>query len=122
MRWHFFPNHLAPPSSSYSYGDHTSGISATCALPIWLLDAGGGYSRANGVCTSFSAGQCGVPGTRLWAEYRKRRRAFDNLFKHCRYDPAGSLGYRWECVLRRLDETNAEALVHAIREHISGLT
>ena len=30
------------------------------------------------------------------------RRAFDRLFKHCNYDPAGSFAYRWECVLRRL--------------------
>jgi len=57
----------------------------------------------------------------LQGDYHKRRRAFANLFKHCRHDPAGSLAYRWECVLRRLDETNAEALVQAIREHISVL-
>ncbi len=50
--------------------------------------------------------------------YRKRRRAFDTLFKHCKYDPAGSFAYRWECVLRRLDQTNPYALVEAIREHI----
>jgi hypothetical protein len=51
-------------------------------------------------------------------DYRKRRRAFDRLFKHCRYDPAGSFAYRWELVLRRLDETEAEALVSAIRSRI----
>ena len=32
-------------------------------------------------------------------DYRKRRRAFDTLFKHCRYDTGGSFAYRWEKVL-----------------------
>jgi hypothetical protein len=51
-------------------------------------------------------------------DYRKRRRAFDNLFKHCKYDPGGSYGFRWECILRRLDQTDANALLLAIRRHI----
>jgi hypothetical protein len=51
-------------------------------------------------------------------DYRKRQRAFDNLFKHCKYDPAGSYGYRWECVVRRLDQTDVEALIAAIRKEI----
>jgi hypothetical protein len=57
----------------------------------------------------------------LQGEYRKRRRAFDMLFKHCHYDPAGSFAYRWECVLRRLHETDADALVRVVREHIEVL-
>jgi len=51
-------------------------------------------------------------------EYRNRRRAFDNFFKQCKYDPAGSFAYRWECVLRRLDATNAEQLTEIIRRNI----
>lgn len=51
-------------------------------------------------------------------DYRKRRRAFDTLFKHCRYDPAGSFAYRWERVLQRLDKTNVEILVAAVRDCI----
>lgn len=55
----------------------------------------------------------------IQGDYRKRRRAFDTLFKHCQYDPgAGSLACRWECVLRRLDQTNPYSLVEAIRQHI----
>ena len=54
----------------------------------------------------------------IQGDYRKRRRAFDTLFKHCTYDPAGSFAYRWECVLRRLDQTNPYALVEAIRQQI----
>ena len=54
----------------------------------------------------------------IQGDYRKRRRAFDTLFKHCKYDSGGSFAYRWECVLRRLDQTNPYALVEAIREHI----
>ncbi|HEY5911547.1 MAG TPA: hypothetical protein VJA21_13185 [Verrucomicrobiae bacterium] len=57
----------------------------------------------------------------IQGDYRKRRRAFDNLFRHCRYDPGGSFGYRWECVLRRLDQTDADALIQGIRQHIRAL-
>ena len=46
----------------------------------------------------------------IQGDYRKRRRAFDTLFKHCHTTPAGSFAYRWECVLRRLDQTNPYAL------------
>jgi len=54
-------------------------------------------------------------------DYRRRRRAFDTLFKHCFYDPAGSFGYRWECVLRRLDRTEIDSLVRSIRQNITVL-
>jgi hypothetical protein len=51
-------------------------------------------------------------------DFRKRRRAFDTLFKHCKYDAGGSLAFRWECVLKRLDQSDAQGLVEAIRKHI----
>lgn len=51
-------------------------------------------------------------------DYRKRRRAFDTLFKHCKYDLAGSFAVRWEFVLKRLDQANIEALVQKIRGEI----
>jgi hypothetical protein len=54
----------------------------------------------------------------IQGDYRKRRRAFHNLFKHCKYDTAGSFAYRWECVLHRLDQTKPDALVEAIRKHV----
>ena len=51
-------------------------------------------------------------------DYRKRRRAFDTLFKHCKYDRGGSFAFRWECVLRRLDQTDVDHLIAAISKHI----
>ena len=54
----------------------------------------------------------------IQGDYRKRRRAFNTLFKHCKYDAGGSFAYRLECVLRRLDQTDADSLVEAIRKHI----
>ncbi|MDX9866674.1 MAG: hypothetical protein RBT78_01995 [Kiritimatiellia bacterium] len=51
-------------------------------------------------------------------EYRRRRRAFDKLFKHRPVDPAGSLAYRWQLILARLDATDAETLTEAIRSQI----
>jgi hypothetical protein len=55
---------------------------------------------------------------RIQGDYRKRRRAFDTLFKHGNYDTGGSFAYRWECVLRRLDQTDIDALVEGIRRQI----
>jgi hypothetical protein len=40
------------------------------------------------------------------------------LFKHGNYDTGGSFAYRWECVLRRLDRTDIDALVAGIRRQI----
>jgi hypothetical protein len=54
----------------------------------------------------------------IQGDYRKRRRAFDTLFKHCKYDAGASFAGGWEFVLRRLDQTNPYALVEAIRQHI----
>jgi hypothetical protein len=54
-------------------------------------------------------------------DYRKRRRAFDTLFKHCKYDLAGSFAVRWEYVLRRMDEANIDALLQKIRGQIGVL-
>jgi hypothetical protein len=58
----------------------------------------------------------------IQGDYRKRRRAFDTLFKHRNYDPGGSFAFRWECALRRLDETDSVALVNAIRRHMVAAT
>jgi hypothetical protein len=54
----------------------------------------------------------------IQGDYRKRRRAFDKLFQHCRYDAGGSFAFRWECTLKRLDQTDVETVLDAIRQHI----
>ena len=58
---------------------------------------------------------------RIQREYRKRKRAFDALFRHRPRDEAGSFAYRWEQVLARLDRTDPQALVAQIRAAITGL-
>lgn len=55
---------------------------------------------------------------RIQGDYLKRRGSFENLFKHRRYDPGGSFAFRWECVIHRLGQTDALAVVDAIRSHI----
>jgi hypothetical protein len=57
----------------------------------------------------------------IQGDYRKRRRAFDNLFAHCKYDTAGSFAYRWECVLKRLDKTDVDKLLGVISSHLKAL-
>jgi hypothetical protein len=52
-------------------------------------------------------------------EYRRRKRAFDTLFKHRRRDEAGSLAYRWERVLARLNRTDPHHLAALIRKHLA---
>ncbi len=51
-------------------------------------------------------------------EYRRRPRAFNRLFQHRPYDPAGSFVFRWECVLKRLDAADATTLAEHIRAHV----
>ncbi len=55
-------------------------------------------------------------------EYRKRRRAFDTLFKHKRRDERGSFAYRWERVLTRLDEADAAKLADLMRKCLPRIT
>ena len=55
---------------------------------------------------------------RIQTEYRKRKRAFDTLFKHRRWDEGGSLAYRWRQVLERLHTANPQQLGDLIRQHI----
>ena len=64
---------------------------------------------------------CRCAGYASAYEQCRRRRAFDTIFKHLPYDPAGSFAFRWECVLRRLDQTDADALTAAIRGQIAAL-
>ena len=57
--------------------------------------------------------------THIQQEYFRRKRAFDSLFSHQRLDEKGNFRFRWEQVLKRLQETDAKALVEAIRKHVS---
>ncbi|MCE5266640.1 MAG: hypothetical protein LLG00_01970 [Planctomycetaceae bacterium] len=56
---------------------------------------------------------------KIQLEYRKRKRAFDTLFKHRPRDVAGSFAYRWECVLDRLLRVVPQNLGGLIRSHIN---
>ncbi len=51
-------------------------------------------------------------------EYRKRKRAFDTLFKQRLRDERGSFAFRWEKVLDRLNRTDAATLADCIRRNI----
>ncbi|MCY2995855.1 MAG: hypothetical protein NTY19_49600 [Planctomycetota bacterium] len=55
---------------------------------------------------------------KIQQDYRSRQRAFDNLFAHRTWNEAGSLAYRWNRILKRLDETNPQALTELIRQQI----
>lgn len=58
----------------------------------------------------------------LQADYRRWRGAFDGLFKHLPYDEAGSFACRWERVLKRLHDTDPDALIREIRKYITAPT
>ena len=51
-------------------------------------------------------------------EYIKHRRAFDTLFKHRPWDPAGSHACRWSHVLKRLRNADPDKLAQLIAAHI----
>lgn len=57
--------------------------------------------------------------SRTQQEYRRRKRAFDTLFKHRPRDERGSFAYRWECILDRLNRTNPVYLEATIRNEFS---
>ena len=57
----------------------------------------------------------------LQQDYHLRKRAFETLFKHRPRDERGSLAYRWERILERLNHTHAEALTEAIRKQFPSL-
>jgi len=56
--------------------------------------------------------------SRIQQEYRRRKRAFDTLFKGRRRDEGGSFAYRWERVLDRLNRTDPLHLQDMIRKYI----
>ncbi len=56
--------------------------------------------------------------SKIQLEYRRRKRAFDTLFKHRPHDKAGSFAYRWECVLDRLRRAVPQNLGNLIRSYI----
>jgi hypothetical protein len=53
--------------------------------------------------------------THIRDEYHKQRKAFDTLFRNQPVDAGGSLAYRWEQVLQRLDKTTPQQIEQAVR-------
>lgn len=53
---------------------------------------------------------------RIQSYYRLHRQAFDILFEGRPVDPAGSIAHRWNCVLRRLDNSDVLATSNAIKD------
>ena len=51
-------------------------------------------------------------------KYRTRRKAFDTLFQNRPYNPEGSFAFRWEQVLKRLDQTDPAELAKIIQANI----
>jgi hypothetical protein len=51
-------------------------------------------------------------------KYRRRRKGFDTLFKNRLYNVDGSFAYRWERVLKRLDQSDSRELTEIIQSHL----
>jgi hypothetical protein len=56
---------------------------------------------------------------RIQDDYRRRKKAFDTLFKYRPRNEAGSFAYRWERVLARLDGTDPRELARLIRQRLA---
>ncbi len=110
-------------------GDHTG---AFTEYKLSLEEIAAEYARPVNVRETYVSDPAGFARAYLAAfreqllqvqrDYRKRRRAFDHLFKHRKYDIGGSFAYRWECVLKRLDQTQPDVVIEAIRKHIRVLS
>jgi hypothetical protein len=59
--------------------------------------------------------------SRIQEDYRKRKKAFDTLFKYRPRDEAGSFAYRWEKTLERLNATDPRELTRKIREQVRNI-
>ncbi len=55
---------------------------------------------------------------RIQSMYRRRKKGFDMLFRDRPVDPQGSIAYRWQCVLARLDQADCDALAETLRGYI----
>ncbi len=51
-------------------------------------------------------------------KYRRRRRAFETLFRTRPYDERGCFAFRWKQVLKRLDQTDPAKLAQIIAAHL----
>jgi hypothetical protein len=58
---------------------------------------------------------------RLQSDYRRRRGAFDGLFKHLPCNEQGSFACRWNHVLQRLRETDLDILMREVLKYIAVL-
>jgi hypothetical protein len=70
-------------------------------------------------CAAFYVDAFVARFSKIQLEYRKRKRAFDTLFKNRPRDEAGSFAFRWECVLDRLRQAEPQNLGNLIRSHIN---
>jgi hypothetical protein len=59
---------------------------------------------------------------RIQDDYRRRRKAFDTLFKHCPRDEKGSFAFRWERVLARLEAIDPRDIARQIRDQVVAAT
>ncbi|MEG2725404.1 MAG: hypothetical protein RR982_06100 [Kiritimatiellia bacterium] len=57
--------------------------------------------------------------TRIQLMYREHRQGFSSLFCDRPRDANGSMAFRWECVLARLDAVNAHALACQLHDYIN---
>jgi hypothetical protein len=55
----------------------------------------------------------------IQSEYEKQRNAFDGLFKHLPRNELGNFAHRWDCVLKRLRETDISLVMSTIRRNIT---
>ncbi|HTW95937.1 MAG TPA: hypothetical protein VMD30_14135 [Tepidisphaeraceae bacterium] len=56
--------------------------------------------------------------SQIQQEYRRRKRAFDTLFRHMRHDEGGSFAFRWQMVLARLSAADPFELARIIRQSV----
>jgi hypothetical protein len=115
------PDRLVVSDPSGAFSDYQRSLAEVASAYARPVNARAGHlpeprEFAETYLEAFQAGFAQVQ-----RDYRKHRRAFDTLFNHCFYDPAGSFAFRWECVLRRLDQTEADSLVRSVRRHITVL-
>jgi hypothetical protein len=112
------PSDIVVSDHTGTFVDYTSPLEAQApayALPILRRAS---FLPKPAECAEAYIKAFGERFTFIQQEYRKRKRAFDTLFKHRRRDEHGSFAYRWERVLDRLNRTDGAAITAALRAHL----
>ncbi len=102
-----------------AFADYLSDLPSLAARHVEPVLRRGEYVNEDGAFAEAYLQALVAEYRRIRWEYRRRRNAFDTLFRNKPIDMGGNLAYRWERVLERLDKTDPQEIEQAVREGLA---